>query len=760
MGLVSIEAGTKIFNTGDTADRLILIMKGSVRVSFVGGSYILKNGDFIGIADLGHRHTVMTYEAIEKCQVVEYPFSFGQLSSFLTSNKDTHKFFLSSLFRQLGEISGLYRLLKNEYESIKTYLASSYEDYIFMCEKLSTSPGELASYDDVINFDFEEILPEWMTGYYSVLEEIVTGAGTNASDPDFLTGLLLKSSNDITSMVTACSEVETNKTDLMALLVNENGVDLLELFLSLYIKGAKKVGIDDPTMGRIIRTINDIMMQAETQGIDQEEFYEQRKDDYERILIEAKEISLKRDKNVESHGEEQFANVSESLNVIIEYANPSEELAKSFYENISLYKNTVNKNGSEDNIRKLRTQIAKEFNEIYQLAFLRSALETEVPTILKMFFNFGYVDEELIGVDNAVYLYNLVEKLPTDPTIGVYSYYEWLMSIYECKKDPGRNEFDTDYAEYLHEQMRNNKISKKEEAALFNDSESRVKYELDNIFGSVNKTTTGRITTFCPLLSEHNLIKGLEEMLVTADKVRESVVKIRSIDYGAYYRQTMYAAPENGISKEIIDVEILPDFILTPNIGNRGIMWQEIEGKRRTTPARMFLSIFQQEDLYNQILKLTGQFRWEMCKRVQGARWNDITEHSLTSEYFDYVQFYRKNNELSAEAKDKIKNDLVRSKNSFREMFIRDYIVWINFESQGSPRLNKVVRAIMFSYVPFSRDVRKKLGLNPMYKDMVERYEVKQGAKIHRMDNLIKKISNMGKEVPDEIEMQMHFLEG
>ena len=65
-----------------------------------------------------------------------------------------------------------------------------------------------------------------------------------------------------------------------------------------------------------------------------------------------------------------------------------------------------------------------------------------------------------------------------------------------------------------------------------------------------------------------------------------------------------------------------------------------------------------EEDLTKTIIKLCGEFRWELCKRIQGARWNDISEHSLTSEYFDYVQYYRKNNELSPEAKEKIKNDM------------------------------------------------------------------------------------------------------
>ena len=57
---------------------------------------------------------------------------------------------------------------------------------------------------------------------------------------------------------------------------------------------------------------------------------------------------------------------------------------------------------------------------------------------------------------------------------------------------------------------------------------------------------------------------------------------IRGVDYSAYYRETIYTNPDEGISKEYIHVEVLPDFILMPNIGTRGIMWQEIEGKRRT----------------------------------------------------------------------------------------------------------------------------------------------------------------------------------
>ena len=67
----------------------------------------------------------------------------------------------------------------------------------------------------------------------------------------------------------------------------------------------------------------------------------------------------------------------------------------------------------------------------------------------------------------------------------------------------------------------------------------------------------------------------------------------------------MYSRPDIGIAKEAVSVEILPDVILMPNVGVRGVMWQEIEGRKRTTPSRMMVSIFQMEDLNNILVRLT-----------------------------------------------------------------------------------------------------------------------------------------------------------
>lgn len=468
----------------------------------------------------------------------------------------------------------------------------------------------------------------------------------------------------------------------------------------------------------------------------------------------AKKASVPMD---EIMGEDLPKELENSMEVILGFAGCEKELADSFKAHIEKYKKMPNKNGTEDDIRILRQEITKEFNKIYCNAFINS-IDKELPMAVKLFFTFGYVDEKLAGEKNAVYLYHLMDRLPTDPEQGVYSVYEWMKAVYEEKKEPCRNEFDTDYVAYLYEQKRMGNITAEEQKELMTDRVAKVRFELENMFPVVNKVTFGRLSTFCPVFSEHNIMKPMDSMLVTTEKIMDILNGIRGKDYGAYYRETMYTNPQQGIPKEVIHVEILPDFILMPNAGVRGVMWQEIEGKKRTTPARMMVSIFQMEDLESILIRLTGEFRWEMCKRVQGARWNDLSEKSLTSEYFDYIQFYRKNPDLSTETKEKIKTDLGRTKNSFKEMFLKDYSLWVMFESNSSPRLNKVARTIFFTYCTFRAPVRQKLRANPLYQELADRCEIKMKQKRHKIENICQKLRSQGKEIPEEIQKEMEYM--
>ena len=381
-----------------------------------------------------------------------------------------------------------------------------------------------------------------------------------------------------------------------------------------------------------------------------------------------------------------------------------------------------------------------------------------MPLAVNMFLDFGFVDEELAGKNNTRYMAGLAEQRLDAPEQHIYTFYDWLLAIYNGDRMPSRNEFDQDFTDVVHEKRIKGEIDKNTEVRFLSDRAQMVVFELQNMFPSADKMTFGRITSFTGIFSENDVVGELPKSLITSSDIQTIIDDVREKDYSAFYRETIYSNPEVGINKDFIHKEIIPDVILMPVIGTRGVMWQEIEGKKRLSEGRIMLPIFMLEDLRPILLHTIGEFRWELCKRVQGSFWNDITDPSLTSEYFDYVQFYRKNQDLSQDMKDKLKASLSKAKNSYKEVFVRDYIIWIMFESEGLPRMNKVSRSILFKYCPFNREIRESLSKNPLYENPLRYFNLHNGQKKHHFTNVSQEIRNAGKEIPEEISDEMEYL--
>lgn len=749
MAVKEFPAGTQLIQSEQNLTALHVIAKGSVCASYPGGTYYLKKGDVIGVCEIFFGSHFITYETEEPTGIASYPCTASQLSSLMQKSIDLANMIVASLFRQFREIYDQYELMRFDCENIYHFLMDRYEEYKSFCVKHGITPRALPDMEDLAPLALEEDLESWLDGYYEQLTAMVTGKSSKFHGIDFLAGVVLKADQDIHRIVSICRIFYDYRAEIASLLMNENHLDFFDLYASILYR----IGSNDPDSTALIAAISTMMIQLEDLPSIDKDMYQSRVTEYRQKLD-----SLGDSVSEEAAAVDDVPDVEQSMNTILSYAEVSAETAASFREAVAKFAKMADKNASDDAARKLRLSITKLFYQIYEKAFLKSLNDPAVPKVVKMFFNFGYIDEHLAGLENAAYLYRIVDKIPSNPKRKVYTAYEWFTAIYQGKKSPSRNEFDSDFPTFLREQKMTGNITAADEARMLNDPKEQVLFEIRNMFPTVNKITFGRVLSFCPIFSEHNVLKDLDGTLVSADKVEEAFQKIRAIDFSAYYRDVIYTNPELGIGKESIGVEILPDIILMPNVGTRGIAWQEIEGRKRTTPARMMMSVFQMEDLTNILVRLTGDFRWEMCKRIQGARWNDISEASLTSEYFDYIQFYRKNRDLSADAKDKIKLSMQKAKNSYKEMFIRDYEAWILYEGSGSPRLNKVSRNIIFTYCPFSKDIRTRLMANPLYKETMARYDIKLAQKIHHYDNVFQKLKNTGTPIPKELQDQYEYL--
>ncbi|MDY3888566.1 MAG: cyclic nucleotide-binding domain-containing protein, partial [Agathobacter sp.] len=337
--------------------------------------------------------------------------------------------------------------------------------------------------------------------------------------------------------------------------------------------------------------------------------------------------------------------------------------------------------------------------------------------------------------------------------------YQWLRSIYLGEREPSRNEFDLDYTQNLREQIKTGQITREQAAAKEQDLEAKVRFEINNFFQMNNRTTYGRLSTYCPILREEEMIRSVEEMLVSVDKLGEALNTVRRVDFSCFYRDMLVSDEEKNLPRMEIKTEVMPEIVLMPTVGTRAMMWQEIGNQSRLSPARFTFPIFTPSDVTDMMIESCGRYRWEICRKIQGMRWNDIRENSLTAEYCDYLQFYRKNRDLTNEAREKVKSALQKGKNNYREVFVRDYVNWIKFEARGSMRLNKVARSILFRYCPLAKPRRRQMGESPVFREMIERYEILTQKEKEKVEKIFDKYEKSGGELLPEMKQYLTYFE-
>ena len=457
-------------------------------------------------------------------------------------------------------------------------------------------------------------------------------------------------------------------------------------------------------------------------------------------------------------GSGNIPKITHALNTILAFAGIGQDIGDPLAKDIRLFMKAPDKTEKSAEMRRLRNDITKNFFTIYEAAFFKSLQTDNLPPEVKMFFLFGFIDEELAGEENTAALYKAALLWENDPEGLIMPAYDWLKKIYHGEVPPSKDEFDNDWPDHLKEEVRQGNLKQAQADAMLNDTTAMTRFELQSMITSANKMTYGSVFSYIPAFYAQAVSRPLDICLSSVEKVRNTLNHIRAIDFGCFYRPAYASYPVLKINRFDYNREVLPYIILMPNYGSRGLMWQEIEGRKRTTPAHMVLSILHSEDLETTMIRMCAQFRWEMCKRIQGVHYSDITEPSLTADYCNYLQFYKKNSTLSADIKEKVKSALKRNGNSYSKVFAAEYEQFVKNESEGLPRLNKVSREILFKYCTFGRDYRDALSINPQYKPLIDRWNIAHDDKVRTLELFSRKILGQTSELPEEIEIETNYL--
>lgn len=758
MEILKIQAKEVIAKRKDSVREWYLIQEGTVIQKFDFAEVALGKNAIIGI--LASDYFPCDY--IAQTDVTLAVFScnnYEDLKRILGNQAKLRSIFLKTAIEQRHQMLCLYADLQLKTRQFHAFVESVYNEYKNACGqlKLEEQPFTRMEHFEPLNMKHKaenweinnsiSLVKNYMLEYIRLMEK----------DDSLCIGAIMEASAQMRRVTQGIGEMEAYLLYNKDILLAESENDIFHLFFDLAMRaGAKQFDIEN------IKKAIDLMVEF----IGKMKFYDEkmvayRIGEYKNYDFDGTSLSefatVGLDDGQQEYAEEPREAV-DYLAHILTYAGKNEEEIEEVRKKIESYRDLPDMFSTDNEAYMIRKQLIPIFYDAYTRIFMRIVKEGEEPTpIVKMFLNFGFMDPQLAGEENVNTLYDLTNHLEQCNSEHVYTIFSWLKAVYNGEKEPSKNEFDLDYPAYIADQRKSGAIRPNEVADLLKNQEEKLKFEIKNMFTSGNRITYGKITTFCPILGEYDLINSIDKMLVTTEKLDEALNQIRKVDFSVFFREDIFSDPAKDINRETIMKEILPDIILMPNVGTKAMMWQETAGVKRATPGRFLFPIFTAADIDEMMVETVGRFRWEICRKEQGIHWNDIREKSLTSEYCDYIQFYRKNHELSADAKEKIKSQLTRARNNYREVFVKDYVNFTKYESKGSFRLNRIARDILVRYCPFTKDIRAGLKENPMYTSSMSRYEIETAKKMQRIVGVYEKYKKAGGVITQELRDNLLF---
>lgn len=723
--------GANIYTEGEDLQSIALLIRGRIQVSHKGVRYVLGSGAFLAVSDIVYGQYQSTYTALE--DVIIYVFAVEHKEDFervLISNSDYNGFLMATLSKVILELAVAYQDSLKQGYTLYEFIIDQYKSYSESAQRLGYTVQRPQWLDELIDIE-RHIEPDLdKINYYKEYTKIPLDLIKSFySTSSFITIYQMDDQIELINQLNELLKDLTQKIYFMTqCLIDESNMCLFALIAEFAIEIAGTGGNSDElldTMDSMVEVINGVESFFNNR-LDRELPINRRQmEEAYHLLITGnkdKKISAQTDlKHSIEESEKVVTILADSFLQILNYSEIDETKAEEMQSIMLDFVNLKDRFSNDESARQIRNKLTDMYYELYKAVFIKAYHDKQVPRIIDMFLMYGYADERLLSKEQLISLYFLKDE-KTSSEIKVYNIKEWLTLIYEGKKEPSQNEFDQDYNEMLLSMKKRGKITEEQLNQYLNDNEQKLDYEIQNMFRYNNRTTSGQISIFVPVLHKDMFLNLPKKSYLSQDRIIESLEKLTDIDYSIFDREVLYVNKEKQIEKEYIIKKIYPDIILMPIVGTRFIMWQEITGKKRSTPGRFLFPIFCEADLLSNIVKVCGQFRWELCRTIEGTAWNNITYKSLTSEYSDYLQFYRKNRDLSEEKKDKIKLQIQKGRNNSREIFVIDYEAWINYESKGAIKLNKVVREILATYCPFSKSIREQISKQPLFEEAYSRF--------------------------------------
>ena len=764
------ESGTCILSREESVNCICMILRGKVAVRGKGVNLPLGAGSFLGIHDFYAGQYLCDYVAIESVTFFAFPVSVSKgLKHILTANRDYGGLMVWAFSRFITDMGRLYAEICNNAKVLGEEVKQFYLQYNECGTDAGLEPRSLTFAEELKPFVPADNLELRRMEYYKEAARIPL-----EKHKEYYLDSIVMSEQQVeeeavlvNSLLQACAEATEYLEDVFYCLIN-NGDQNLFLYVAALLVEANRKGTDATALSGMLDELTDRINSTESflcerLGSCIDVNRKRMEEVYVSVIsgnTAAAGLGEEADAIAELPDEEHMNQIkkilSGSLQQILAFAEWEEERTKAFSAAIESFVGLADRLSPEDMVRKLKREISKFFFDLYQDVFLHAYGMKTLPMAVELFLDYAYIDERLITEEQLMQFCSFKKDMSEGPC-EVYTIREWLCLIYEGKKEPSRSELDMTFEENLRDMKKRGMLTEEQMRAAATDRKTRLDYEIHNMFSCNDRLVNGQISTFVPILYAEGLGWDPSKSYLTKKKVNETVLRLMKKDPTVFYREVMYRSEELEIEKEFVMKQVFPEIILLPCNGVKAIMWQEITGKRRDSQARFLLPHFYEGDPEDVMIQTLGRFRWELCRTMMGLAWNNIQIKSLTSEYCDYLQYYRKNHELSEEKREKVKLQLQKAKNSTKETFVQDYEIWVKYESAGAVRLNKVARELLATYCPFGVELRSSLKTQPIFEDAMGRFERGRSKKVYELEMRYRVLEREKGELPQALVETLNY---
>lgn len=754
-----ISKGTVLFQEGEQMEWLAILLAGKILIKNKCYRIVKAQGTFLGLADLQKGVYSSDYMVMEDAVVLALPiYEKEPIRSLIAKNNDYRAIMISSQCKHFIGLYRIYESLQKMSESLYNFVKTSYRTYQEIHQRVGIPTIEISAIDELQTYDSSIDIVEEQVHFYEEASRIPLSINKTyfAYSEDMVVYLNEILTNYINQCVEECNNLLEYTEQIVELLNGSSGRSLFE-YSAMLGRDLKREGKIDKELidslqgiveqlSEVEHVVNENTMTKVSYPIDEMK-------ETVRTLA-SKELSAEEQAEKEAAEalvQRDFLTLKDSMQQIIDFSGLEEETLTTFKEAVEFFVHASDRLSVEDDMKKQKKNITNGFFPLYQACYYKKLSSAKIPAAVKLFLNYGYVDERLLTEEQLLFLCGVEEEKEESGPCHVYTMCEWLDAIRNGEKDPSKSEFDEDYVESLRTMRKQGEITEEEQKQLLNDMGKRVDFEINNMFKCNDRTCYGQPSSYVPILYKDVLYGYMDKLLVTKKKLNESVERLNRLDYSVFYREVIYSNAELNIVNDSVMKNVFPDIIMIPVYGINASMWQEISGRSKQTPGRFLFPALSGTNIDDLMLKMFGRFHWELCRCVMGMAWNDVKTKSLTSEYMDYIQFYRKNREISEEWRDKIKLQIQKARNNSREIFLIDYENWMRNESNASMKLNKVAREILATYVPFNKEYRDKLGVQRPYEVAMARYGRNMVKKKQELDLKLKAIRKVTEDIPEEI---------